>query len=393
MHKSQGRWDNYKMWRNKVTDMIQTAKTSFYQRVIEENTRNPRQLWAHLREMCPRDATRTQCIIIASIIEEKDTSNVVITGDFKAAVITPFESELIAICENTGLVISNYEMFDRASNTYTYVSDAHNSTSWLDHFICSHSVNSMITDLYILDKCPSSDHLPVGLVISTALTTERCVNNEKHADKITPIFRWSNAKDCNIKEYGKCSAVHLDRIHISDSCTCNNYNCSNREHISDIDNLFDDICNALRVSSLETITTCKKTLCQDYIVPGWNDYVKEAHTETRYYYIVWRDMGKPKHGPVCELMRKTRLHFKYMLKQCQQREDMARADAMAKSMQAKDANLSKTYKKGIPNATNFNGANARTAISAMWKTDFESLLNNVTTYENIQNVKECVQNT
>ena len=37
-----------------------------------------------------------------------------------------------------------------------------------------------------------------------------------------------------------------------------------------------------------------------------------------------------------------------MLKQCQQREDMARADAMAKSMQAKDAdsfgeNVSKTY--------------------------------------------------
>ena len=49
-----------------------------------------------------------------------------------------------------------------------------------------------------------------------------------------------------------------------------------------------------------------------------------------------------------------------MLKQCQQREDMARADAMAKSMQAKDAvsfwkNVSKTYKKGIPNATNVNG--------------------------------------
>ena len=232
-------------------------------------------------------------------------------------------------------------------------------------------------------------------MISTALTAERCVNNEKHADKIPPIFRWINAKDCNINEYGKCSAVHLDRIHISDSCTCTNSNCSNRQHISDIDNLFDDICNALRVSSLETITICKKTFCQDYIVPGWNDCVKEAHTEARYYYILWRDVGKPKHGPVCELMRKTRLHFKYTLKQCQQREDMARADAMVKSMQAKDAdsfwkNVSKTYKKGISNATNVNGANDPMAISAMWKTHFESLLNNVTTNANMQNVKERV---
>ena len=71
---------------------------------------------------------------------------------------------------------------------------------------------------------------------------------------------------------------------------------------------------------------------------------------------------------------------------------------MAKSMQATDAdsfwkNVSKTYKKGISNATNVNGANDPTAISAMWKTRFESLLNNVTTDANMQNVKECVQNT
>ena len=71
---------------------------------------------------------------------------------------------------------------------------------------------------------------------------------------------------------------------------------------------------------------------------------------------------------------------------------------MAKSMKAKDAvsfwkNVSKTYKKGIPNATNVNVANDPIAISAMWKTHFESLLNNVTPYANKQNVKECVQNT
>ena len=110
---------------------------------------------------------------------------------------------------------------------------------------------------------------------------------------------------------------------------------------------------------------------QDYVVPGWNDYVKEAHSEVRYYYILWRDMGKPKHGPVSELMPKNRLHFKHLLKQCQQREDMARAYAMTKSIQAKDSvsfvwkKVSKTYKKGIPNATNSNGANDPMAISAM----------------------------
>ena len=103
-------------------------------------------------------------------------------------------------------------------------------------------------------------------------------------------------------------------------------------------------------------------------------------------------MGNLKHGPVCELMRENRLHFKHLLKQCQQREDMARADAMGKSMQAKHAvsfwkNVSKTYNKNIPHATNVNGANDPTAISAMWKKiHFEYFLNNVTTDANMQNV-------
>ena len=36
--------------------------------------------------------------IIASRVEEKDTTNVVITGDFNAAVDNSFEAKLIATC-------------------------------------------------------------------------------------------------------------------------------------------------------------------------------------------------------------------------------------------------------------------------------------------------------
>ena len=101
---------------------------------------------------------------IASIIEEKDSNKIVIAGDFNAAVNSRFETELLDIGNNFDLVICDYEVFGRTSGTFTYVSDAHNYTSWLDHFICSHGVQSLITNIYIIDKLPSSDHLPVGLV-------------------------------------------------------------------------------------------------------------------------------------------------------------------------------------------------------------------------------------
>ena len=42
---------------------------------------------------------------IASMIEEIDTSNIVITGDFNAALNTPFEAEVIDMRDTIGLVI------------------------------------------------------------------------------------------------------------------------------------------------------------------------------------------------------------------------------------------------------------------------------------------------
>ena len=41
---------------------------------------------------------------------------------------------------------------------------------------------------------------------------------------------------------------------------------------------------------LMLMNICKKTSCQDYVVPGWNDYVKEAHCDARNCYILWRNI-------------------------------------------------------------------------------------------------------
>ena len=80
------------------------------------------------------------------------------------------------------------------------------------------------------------------------------------------MFRLSNAHDFNIKEYGKYSAVYLDRIHISDSYTYTNINCSIRQHKTDIDNLFDDICNELRLCSTGKTNCAKTTLNLDGMI-------------------------------------------------------------------------------------------------------------------------------
>ena len=98
-------------------------------------------------------ATFMECIgKISASNEDSDISNFIILGDFNSAIDTAFESELLEFCTSYDLSISDYEFYGRDSGQFTYVSDAHSTTSWLDHIICSHGINSKFTSMNILDK-------------------------------------------------------------------------------------------------------------------------------------------------------------------------------------------------------------------------------------------------
>ena len=98
---------------------------------------------------------------LSSIIENSNTAHISIVGDFNANVGTYFEEELLEFTDKHKLVISDYEMYGRSSIMYTYVSDAHGTTSWLDHYLCSGSLNNNIINIHVMDLPPSSYHRPL----------------------------------------------------------------------------------------------------------------------------------------------------------------------------------------------------------------------------------------
>ena len=102
-----------------------------------------------------------------SLIEESCSTNVIVLGDFNAAVNSTFENELIVMCDAYQLIISDYRKYGRNSGQHTYVSDAHNSTSWLDHVICSQDVHLKLHSIDILDQLPSFNHLPLSFIFDS----------------------------------------------------------------------------------------------------------------------------------------------------------------------------------------------------------------------------------
>ena len=84
------------------------------------------------------------------------------------------------------------------------MSDAHSTTLWLDHFICSYDLHTRIVEMQILEKNPSSDHLPVYAKFT--LDIGSTINNSSNVsvgDESIPFvkYQWAKASDSDIEEY------------------------------------------------------------------------------------------------------------------------------------------------------------------------------------------------
>jgi len=66
-------------------------------------------------------------------------------------------------CMENYFIISDYVL--RLQDTFTYISDAQNTTSWTDHFVSSFSVHQAMFNMDVLTKCILSDYRAVAVSI------------------------------------------------------------------------------------------------------------------------------------------------------------------------------------------------------------------------------------
>ena len=147
---------------------------------------------------------------------------------------------------------------------------------------------------------------------------------------------------------------------------------------------YSQICEDLHCSSLDSIPSSKSSDCRNYILPGFNDYVKDLHSVTRSDYVVCRDAGKSRSGTPCSNMRHSRLQFKYALQQCRMNEDVIRADKYAKSFIDKDIvsfwkHIRTSNNARVPLTTTIGDATGEDEIAENCQDHYKSILNSVKT--------------
>ena len=313
----------------------------------------------------------------SNIIEEHSTSYVYFIGDYNANLCVNnsgrarFANELASFCEEEDLILSDYALLD--PQTYTFISHAHNTVSWLDHILTTNTGHSHICSIDIGNSFVTSDHLPLTVKLDFSLLRQKVYTTASKKSTIN----WKEATNEDIAIYKDNTAVIVNNL-LSDLLNCNDTGCTHQDHIENINNVYETMANNL-MSASEHMTD-KRSRKTAKPIPGWNEYVREAHSDARDAFLLWQANAKPRYGPLCDLMKTTRARFKQSLRHCRAVEDRAKADAIARKFIRKDTNdfwkeVKKMTKTDSIRALSIDSVTGDNNICNLWKNHYEKLLN------------------
>ena len=86
------------------------------------------------------------------------------------------------VCQTESYVLSVSQYFNE--DTVTYMSEAHNTASWLDQVMCTMFAHKLVADVTVMYEHITSDHNPMNIVINFPFvstdTVNDCVASKKH---------------------------------------------------------------------------------------------------------------------------------------------------------------------------------------------------------------------
>ena len=190
----------------------------------------------------------------------------------------------------------------------------------------------------------TSDHLPLQVHFNVP-----SLPNQTNEINRTPRINWNFNDYQKTVLYTNVSERNLRAIpQPADALLCNDPNCHSDQHRRDLATFYRNIIDALLSSGSYIF---EYTRNNNRVIPGWNDYVKELHQQARNSFLLWRENGSPRNGPLALLMRRTRAHFKRALRICSANEAQHRVDALSANLRNNNIKFWKSIQSLSPKST------------------------------------------
>lgn len=299
----------------------------------------------------------TECLgVISAVIENNDVESVLVLGDFNADVSRSnslFGTELLNFCTEQNWVCADINLLGMSSSVFTYLSDSHGTTSWLDHCITTAAGFNIINNIHVLNDVYYSDHFP--LIIECNVDGILPKLSTTHKQLINKVIWGHRNQEQNCKYAVLCNDF-------SNSCdwhdlSCIGTTCKITSHHKVIDKYYSQIVNILSKAAKRSYQG--KCYINKKTVIGWNYHVREFHESARQYYLIWNSYGRPSLGRIYDDMVNSKKAFKNKIKWCQSNETKIKMDIIATHRYNKDfGNFWKetnklNYKTSLP--VNING--------------------------------------
>ena len=319
-----------------------------------------------------------------AVMVDSDTPHTIIAGDFNCSPTSRFFPELTNFANDNNLVLSDLK---RLNNIVTYISDDGNKSSWIDHILCSHVADSMLSSICVINDVVISDHKPLSFDVLCSVQASS-VDDISDMTHLRRVPMWNKCDNNTLSIYASYLDNLLQQVHVPfdafDDSACPLV----------IDQFYNDIFTCISSAVSQCIPTCKYA-SSDFNVPGWNTYVSEKHDAARQAFLCWLDAGKPKFGYYFDNMKRTRATFKLALRYCRNHIDELKADACAESLFNKDP---RKFWKDVYKMSNskvschldsVGGASGAENVVNMWKAHFQDIYNSnaCTKYRNMFNEK------
>ena len=146
----------------------------------------------YLPYCCPEnfDAYQTYLGELSSFCKINAALEIFILGDFNAEKGNQFWQILMDFCEDNNFIVSHDSLLPDTS--FTYISNSHNSTSWIDHCVTSAMAHHLIINIEVLLEYICSDHHPLLVNINYSPTANHHSNIcDQNSSDYKPI-NWQN---------------------------------------------------------------------------------------------------------------------------------------------------------------------------------------------------------
>eukprot|EP00118_Oscarella_pearsei_P023150 m.273260 g.273260 ORF g.273260 m.273260 type:complete len:967 (+) comp40573_c0_seq2:1097-3997(+) len=268
--------------------------------------------------------------ILESLCSSMSISGALVMGDFNADVRfnRRFGLRFREFVHDNSLTVVDLATYERDNDFFTWESGDAEKRSWLDYALSAGSAK--VCDFRVLDEVVVlSDHWPVTVRVDVDVdaTVKRRLESARS-------LNWSRCSEENLIRYQWQLIAHLDGVDVPWRAIC----CAEPGRCSGVhERALLDYCDVLVKAMVTAGRECiPLTGSGVHRVAGWHDGIRKSQRVASNVYWEWKQLGKPRSGPMFHRMKMARSAFRKDLRDLHRVNDRMAGDKLLHSLQVSD---------------------------------------------------------